>query len=1060
MKGLVGWFAHNPIAANLLAVLLVVAGLISMQTLRQEVFPEFSADRVSVTVVYPGASPEEIEESINVPIEEEVYSLDGIKRVISTSTEGVGAVTIEVEPGEDPRRVLDDVKTRVDAIDNFPEEAERPIIQEVTLRRQVLDVAISGPADELTLRRAGERVRDEISALPGITLVELSSVRPYEISIEVSEQALRRHGLSLEQVAQAVRTSSIDVAGGTIKTEAGAILLRTEGRAHEGHEFEQIVVMTEPSGARVTLGEVAQVIDGFADTDQSVRFDGEAGVIVKVYRIGDQSALAIGKTVAEYVEAAADSMPHGVNMTVWMDNSRLLKDRMDTLVRNLSSGLILVFIVLALFLRFRLAFWVTLGIPIAFLATLMVMPITDTSINMLSLFAFILVLGIVVDDAIVVGENIYRKQREGLRGVQAAITGAREVAVPVTFAVLTTIAAFTPMLALPGTTGRIWRIIPMVVIPALLFSLVESKLILPAHLSHDHAAREHRGLAGLWVRFQSRFSDGMERFSTRLYSPVLRLATRWRYATVALAIAAMALSVGAISGGFVKLVFFPAVEADNVVAIVRMPQGTPASVTSKALDQIERAAERVRADLDSEFGAGGTVRHVLASVGEQPFRTDQNRNGGAAGGGFSGSHLGEINLELAPTEHRTVTAADIERRWRDAAGPIPGAEEVIFTSSLFSAGEAINVQLAAADLDVLRAAADDLKARLAEYAGTYNISDSFREGKREVKLSIKPSAEALGLTLADLGRQVRQGFYGEEAQSIQRGRDEIKVMVRYPEAQRRSLGDLESMRVRTPAGDEVPFGSVAEAEIGRGWSTIQRTDRRRTVNVTAEVDVSVANAKEIADDLSANVLPDLVAARRGLAWRFEGEQQEQADTLAGLARGGLLALLAIYALMAIPFKSYLQPLVVMSAIPFGVIGAILGHLMLGLELSVLSLCGIVALAGVVVNDSLVLVDYVNQQARAGGSIVDAVREAGVARFRPIMLTSLTTFAGLTPMLLERSVQAAFLIPMAVSLAFGVLFSTLITLLLVPAGVLILDDLQRLAARLFGSKAEPERAPIA
>jgi multidrug efflux pump subunit AcrB len=1046
VKGLVSWFTTNPVAANLLMVFLVVGGMVSLSSIKQEIFPEISADMVSVGVVYPGASPEEIEESICVPIEEEVHTVEGVKKVTSVATESAGAVTIEVRAGEDARRVLDDVKTRVDAIDSFPEEAEKPIIQEVTLRRQVLDVAVSGPADERTLRRLGEQVRDEIAELPGITQVEMYAVRPYEVSIEVSEPALQRFGLTFSDVADAVRRSSLDVPGGSVRTDGGEILLRTEGRAYRGPEFERVPLLTLPDGTRLTVGDVANVDDGFAETDQSARFDGDPAVLIKVYRTGDQSALELGRLVRGYVDEAGAHLPEGITLTVWLDNSRFLKERLDTLLRNGRSGLFLVFLLLALFLRFRLAFWVTIGIPISFLGTLMVMPMTDTSVNMLSLFAFILVLGIVVDDAIVVGENIFRKQREGLKDTDAAITGAREVAVPVTYAVLTTVAAFSPMMMLPGMTGRIWRIIPMVVIPALLFSLVESKLILPAHLRHSPSERKPRAWAGLWARFQGTFADGLEAFSVRLYRPALRFALEWRWLTAGTAVAALALTGGLVFGGFVKLSFFPPVEGDNVVALITMPQGTPAAVTERAVRRIEAAAEELRAELD------GNIQHTLASIGEQPYRVDQSRNGGGSAESFSGAHLGEVNLELISPDDRTVPAEEIERLWRERTGPIPDAVELVFTSALFSAGEAINVQLSGRDIDELRLAADELKARLGEYPGTYNITDSFRAGKQELVLGIEPGAEALGLSLSDLGRQVRQGFYGEEAQRIQRGRDEVKVMVRYPADQRRSLGDVESMRIRTPAGDEVPFSSVATAELGRGFASINRTDRRRTINITAEVDLSVANANEIATSLSEETLPKLLATHRGLTWRFEGEQMEQQDTLASLGKGFLLALLAIYALMAIPFKSYVQPLIVMSAIPFGVIGAVIGHILLDIELSVLSMCGMVALAGVVVNDSLVLVDYVNRGVARGESWLEAVNEAGVARFRPILLTSLTTFAGLLPLLLERSVQAAFLIPMAASLAFGVMFSTLVTLVLVPAGLLMMGDLQRTGRAIWGRTA--------
>ena len=1049
-RGIVAWFASNPVAANLLMVLILAAGLVSLPGIRQEVFPEFSANVVTASVVYPGAAPEEVEESICVRIEEEVYAIEGVKRILSTAAEGAGAVSIEVASGYDVRRVLDDVKAAVDGIDTFPEEAERPVVSEVTLRKQVLYVAIAGDAPERVLHRLGEEVRDDLAALEDVGQAELYGVRPYEVSIEVGEADLQRNGLSFQQVADAVRRSALDVPGGGIKTQSGEVLLRARGRAYRGEEFERLAVLTRADGTRVELGQVARVVDGYADSSRIVRFDGKPAVLVAVFRTGEQSALGVGSAVKRYVAEAGQRLPEGVELTIWRDDSRFLRERLDTLLSNARSGLILVFLVLALFLRLRLAFWVTLGIPISFLGTLAVMPLLGASINMLSLFAFILVLGIVVDDAIVVGESVYNKQSEGLTGLRGSIQGAREVAVPVTFAVLTTVVAFLPMLGLEGLTGRIWRIIPAVVIPALLFSLIESKLILPAHLAHGGAepSGPRRAWLGLWDRVQRRFADGLVWVARSVYRPSLELLLRWRWTTAAGALAIFLLTVGLVVGGHVKLTFFPPVEGDNVVALLTMPRGTPVDVTARAVARIEAAALELSAELDgaSPQGEPEVVRHMLTSVGEQPYLTEQSRNGGRTGERFEGEHLGEVNLQLSSSEVRDVTAAEIARRWRERVGGVPDAVELVFTSSLFSAGKPIDLQLSGRDIDTLTAAARALQARLADYPGVYDIADSFRAGKAELTLRIRPGAESLGLTLSDLGRQVRAAFWGEEAQRIQRGRDEVKVMVRFPADERRSLADLEAMRIRTPGGAEVPFREVAEVVPGRGFASIARTDRERTVHVTAEVDSAVANANEILDDVTANVLPDLLAEHRGVSWAFAGERKEQSETLSSLARGFALAILGIYALMAIPFKSYLQPLVVMTAVPFGLVGAVLGHVLVGIEVSILSMIGAVALAGVVVNDSLVMVDFINREREAGHSLAGAVRAAGVQRFRPILLTSLTTFAGLLPMLLERSVQAAFLIPMAVSLAFGVLFSTAISLVIVPCGTVMLEDVRALLTR--------------
>ena len=1055
--GLIGWFAKNSVAANLLLLLVIVAGFFSYTSkVKKEVFPEFSVDMITVTVPYLGAAPEEVEEAICARIEERVADLETVKRVRSTATEGVGTVIIELLDGVDTRDALDDVKTRVDAIDTFPEETEKPIIQEAVLRRQVLSIAISGDADERTLRRLGEQVRDEVSALPEITQVELVAARPYEISIEVSEENLRRHGLTLDQVARAVRRSSLDLPGGSVKTEGGEILLRTDGQAYRGREFEDLVLLNRPDGSRLTLSQVATVIDGFAESDLAARFDGQPAVLVQVYRVGDQDVTVVADSAKAYVETARARMPEGIGLTIWQDDTVLLKSRLDTLVKNGRAGLFLVLLVLTLFLRLRLAFWVSVGIVVSFMGAFWLMPPLDLSINMISLFAFIIVLGIVVDDAIVVGENIYRHLQMGKRGLEAAIEGVREVAVPVTFSILTTVAAFAPLLLIGGTTAKILRNIPLVVISVLLFSLVEALLILPAHLKHlDRRPKLLAPLLAFTERAQRPTVRMLEWLIERVYRPLLDRALEWRYATVAIGVSVLMLTVGLIASGRIRFSFFPPVEADNLVVYLTLPQGTSVDKTTEILSNIEESARQLEREM-TDSGDANPFRHTLTTIGDHPFRGRQSRF--VFRNAIASSHLGEINIELAPAEDRTITASELTRRWRELTGPVPDAVELVFVSSLFSTGEAINIQLAGPDLDELRRAAEELKLAIAKYPGVEDITDSFRAGKQEVKLEVTPQAESLGISLSDLARQVRQAFYGEEAQRIQRGRDEVKVLVRYPESERRSLANLEQMRVRTPSGDEVPFSVAGRMELGRGYATIVRTDRNRTVSVTADVDLETANANEILAAVQADVLPRLLADYRGLSYTLEGEQQQQRETLGGLRQSFILALFIIYGLLAIPFRSYVQPLIVMSAIPFGLIGAVAGHMLVGIDLAILSVFGMVALTGIVVNDSLVLVDFINRAYRAGTPLHRAVREAGETRFRPIVLTSLTTFAGLTPLLLERSLQAQFLIPMAISLAFGVLFATGIILILVPVGYYILEDFQKIARRIFGLD-EPE-APVA
>ena len=1054
MKGAIEWFARNGVAANLMMVFIMMSGIIAVTTVREELMPEIELDRISIQVPYLGAAPEEVEEAVTIRIEEAIQGLDGIKQIQSTAAEGMGTVIVELELGADARKVVDEVKSSVDAITTFPVEAEKPIIRELTSRMQVADIAIFGDVDLFTLKATAERVRDELTAIPGITQVEIVSAPPYEISIEVSEVALRRHGLTFDQIADAVRRSSLDMPGGSVRTEGGEILLRTLGQAYRGEEYENLVVWTRADGSRLRVGDVATVVDGFAETDQFARFDRTPTMMVSVFRTGDQSAIELGEMTHAYIDEAQTRLPDGLSLTIWQDSAEALSGQLALMLRTGATGFVLVFIALALFLDLRLALWVSLGIPISFLGAIALMPSLDVSINVMSLFAFVTVLGIVVDDAIIVGENIFRHQEEHGEGLRGSIEGAQEIAKPVIFAVLTTVAAFTPLLFVPGMMGKIFRVIPLIVIPCLLFSLIESLGILPAHLSH----LKKQGPPGVWRRFQGLFANGLKLFIRRVYQPTLEFGLRWRYLTAAVGIATLILTGGMVLGGWTSFHFFPSIEADVMAASITLPQGTPASVTSAAVEKLEVGAARLRARLLEETGQD-YFRHVAASVGDQPMSS----RGGPMGPMLSlaAAHVGEVAVELAPSEMRVYTSEQLGLMWRELTGPIPEAVDVDFAMSMMTPGDDIDVQLAGPNTDDLRAAADDVKRRLAEYAGVFEISDSFRAGKEEIQLSIRPAAQTLGLTLQDLGRQVRQAFYGEEAQRIQRGRDDVRVMVRYPRDDRRSLGDLENMRVRTPNGGEVPFSQVAVVESGRGFASIRRVDRNRAVNVTASVDAAVTSAGQVVSDLEARILPEVLASYPGVFYSFEGAQAEQVDAVAGLQLGFILALLMIFALLAVPLRSYVQPLIIMSAIPFGLVGAVWGHFIMGLDVTMMSMFGLVALSGVVVNDSLIMVDFINRKRRLHLDIATAVREAGVNRFRPILLTSLTTFVGLVPLMTSKSFNAAFMVPMAVSLAFGVLFATFITLMLVPTAYLILDDFQRTMRTLFG-RPEPVdvEAPVA
>ncbi len=1051
MKRVVAWFATNSVAANLLVMMVFTGGLLTLPGIKQEIFPEFDTDLVSVSVTYPGASPEEIEETINVRIEEKISGLEGVKKITSTAVENVGAVTVQAQTGTDPRELLDDVKSRVDSIDTFPEEAEEPVVSEVAMQYHVISVAVSGDADERTLKRLADQVRDELSAMPEISQVELVGARPYEIAIEVSEEALRRYGLSFDEVATTVRRASLDLPGGSVREGSGEILLRTKGQAYVGADFERLVLRTRPDGSRLLLGSVAKVRDAFAETDQGARFDGHPSVLLDVFRVGEQSALDISQAVQDYVARQGPRMPPGIRLTTWNDEAAILRSRLSTLVNDGVQGLLLVFVNLALFLQMRLALWVTFSIPMSLLGALWLMPSLDVSINLLSLFCFIMVLGIVVDDATVIAENVYKKKEEGRRGLDAVIAGASELATPVVFGVLTTCAAFLPMAWLPGATGKIMRVFPLTVIPALLFSLVDSQLALPAHLRHvvEHDEKPAHGIAARWHRVQDACNRLLQHLVDDWYRPSLERALEWRYATVAGAFSIVGITIAAVVGGWVGMTWFPEADADNVVALLTMPQGTPKEVTSGVLARLEASAERVREEMQAEYPTeGGPFRHLLTSLGEQPYRAAQRQHAGQSGGGSSGgAHLGEVNVQLASAEERRFDSAEVARRWREQTGPVPDAVELLYTASLFNPGPPIAIQFASSHLQDLRDSSARLKAALEGYPGVYAVTDSFRPGKQEMRIAIRPEGEALGLTLADLARQVRQGFYGEEVQRVARGREDIKVMVRYPEDRRRTLSTLEDMRVRTPSGAEVPFSTVARVERGRGFAIIERSDRRRVVTVSAEVDAGVANANQIVADLQASVLPQLVSDYQGLTWDFEGEQREQREALSSMVAGLGVSLVMIFGLMAIPLKSYVHPLMVMSAIPFGLVGAVFAHWLFGRDLTFLSLFGIVALVGVIVNDSLVLVDYINERRAEGRDVREVVRAAGPARFRAIFLTSSTTFIGLVPIVAERSLQAQFLVPMAISLGFGSVAATFISLVLVPCLYLIVEDARDwLAAR--------------
>ncbi|MBU0991072.1 MAG: efflux RND transporter permease subunit [Proteobacteria bacterium] len=1037
MKGIISWFADNHVAANLLMMFLILAGVVTGGNTKIEVFPEFSLDRISITAVYPGASPEEVEDAIIRKIEESVAGLAGIKRIDSTAKEGIAAIVIEVIKDWDVKELLDEVKSEVDRITTFPKEMEKAVVRELTRRSQVINVAVYGEAPESTIKFITEKIKDDITNLPGITLAELFGIRTGEIHVDISEKTLRKYNLTLGMVAEAIKKSSLDLPAGSVKTEEGEILVRTKGRKYDAGEYDTVPVITRPDGTRVTLGMIATINDGFEDVDLVTQFQGKPAAVIQVFRVADQNALDVVAATRAYIDEIRPSLPEGVDIGFFKDQSVVLKGRIKLLLTNMLYGLVLVSLILAVFLNIKLAFWVTLGIPISFLTGMWLLPQFDVSINMISLFAFIMVLGIVVDDAIIIGENVYKKMEQGLPTIEAAKKGAREMGMPVLFAVLTTIAAFYPLLMGTGNMGKVMRNIPIVVIVVLVGSLVESLFILPAHLART------RHVEKLTEKKTGRIPGMLQNFIGGPYKNAISFCVKWRYITMASAFLLLFLAIGTLKGGFLKFTFMPVVESDEIVCSLTMPSGTPFEHTTKIAWDLEKKAREVisEADKNRHNDAPSLFEHSVTFVGMHMA----GRGPGAKGDDVSGN-LAQITIQLLDGEQRDVSAALLASKWREKAGIIPGAESITFQSVLFSPGNPIEVHLSMEDHDQLVSAAAELKQELGNYPGVFDISDSFLSGKQEIQLNLKESAESLGLTLSDLALQVRNAFYGAEALRVQRGKDEVKVMVRYPASERKSVDNIEEMRIRTPGGAEVPFRDVAEVTVKQGYASIERAQRRRVIKVYADVDESMTNANDVRKNLSENSLVKLKENYPGLRYDMEGQGKEQEESMADVKNGFIISLFIIYALLAVPFKSFSQPFVVMSAIPFGIVGALLGHIIMGFNLSILSMFGIVGLTGVVVNDSLVLIHAINQLRDEGESIGNAVIRAGMMRFRAIILTSLTTFAGLFPMILEKSYQAKFLIPMAISLGFGVLFATGITLLIIPCGYVVLMDILMIKER--------------
>ncbi len=1031
MKNLLAWFIRQGVPTNLLMLGLLFAGILGGMTITQKVFPELSLDRVEIRVDYPGATPDEVESSIVQPIEEQIGGIEGIREVVGVAAEGQGIVTVELISGEDVRKRLEEIKAEVDRITTFPREAERPEIRELTNRHRVIELVVHGAADEASLRELAYQVKSDLVLQPEISFVEVVGVRDYEVAIEFSSERLRELGLSLTEVADRVGAASLELPAGRLVTADGEIRVRTLGRNFDRRDFERLPLIARPDGTQIQLGDVAVVRDGFRDLDLVTRFNGQPAAIVRVYRIGDEQVLRLVDAVEHYVnEELRPQLPEALSVRIWRDDAEELKNRMRLLLKNGALGLFLVFVTLTLFLDLRLALRIASSIAITFVGALAFMNLFGVTINQMSLFGFILAVGIVVDAAIVTGENVFGQAERGRAGIPGTIAATTRIAPPVVFAVSTTIAAFLALIFIPGLMGQFMRDASSVVVIVLTVSLVTALLILPRHLSQVNWQRPAAVPGSAHIeRARSRVARDLQRFTDTQLTRAVRLAIANPGITLCAAIGSVVLAVGLIANDLVRVTFFPTIESRYVTAEIELEEGVSAERTLALAEHLARIADDVADELQQRHRLEQPpVLGTLVSVGRSlmlPPPTGVTLQ-------LVEGHKASVSVELTRPGQRPFTGIAFEQLWRERTGVIPEARVLRFSARMVNLGEPVQVELSARDQESLDEAVARLKAHLTQTDGVLEVRDDQDRGKRELRLRLTDSGHHLGLTVSDLARQSRAALFGEEALRVQRGRDEVRVYTRLDERDRADLGLLEHYRIKTPSGALVPLGEVAELSWGQTPSTLQRRNGRRIVTVSANIDLAITTGQQVNETLAQRFLPELAADLPGLLYDFGGEQREQGDVGSRLLRNFLLALFAIYVLIAIPFRSYVQPLIVMAAIPFGLVGAVVGHLLLRLDMTVLSMFGIVGLSGVVINGSLVMIDFINEEYDRGRTWSDAVLEGVRSRFRPVLLTAITTFLGVFPLILERDIQAQFLIPLAVSIGFGVLFGTAILMLVVPA----------------------------
>ncbi len=1046
MRSIVSWTVRNMPAMNTLVIAILLVGGLAFASMRREVFPEFDLEIVLVTVPYPGATPAEVEEGICQKVEEACRSVAGIKKITSVAQEGMGFCVFELQESvKDVQKTLGEIRSEVERIPSMPELAEDPKIEQVTLRTAAIKVGVLAPAGrpwdtaaELELRDVAELVRDDLLALPAVSAANLLGARDYQIDIEISEETLRKYGLSLQKVAEIVRRENLELPGGTIRSERGEIMLRGKNKRYVGAEIAKLPLVTLPDGLVLTVGDLGTVRDEFADVASLNQINGRPGMVISIDRSSGEDLLAMVAAVKKYVATA--KLPEGYEFAIWADQSIDVRDRLEMLIENGLQGLVIVFVMLALFLDLKIAFWVAMGIPFSMLGTGALMFATDQTLNMLSMFAFLMAIGIVVDDAIVVSDNVDRHRRMGKSLVAAAIDGTVEVVPSVISSVLTTVITFLPLCFVSGVMGKFIAVMPFAFISTLLVSLAESTLVLPGHLAHEKnlvftiigvVLYPLKLLLPVVAWLQRACDGGLKWFVKHVYAPALEVALDNRLSVLAGAACILLVALGIVRSGVTPFLLFPKIDANRLLAKVVYPDGTPASVAEEATGRLERAAVAAARTLSPQ--GRPIVELVHRAVGQVAAQGEIGPNAR-----MSGSHVGAVAVELVDGQERTVTSEQFISEWRRLAGEFSGTESLVFgTENIGPGGKTIEFKLlAAADPESVRqleSAVERCKTWMAQYPGVIDIDDDSRPGKWEYQIKVKPKAEAMGVSLADLAGTIRAAFYGEEVMRLQRGRHEVKLMVRYPQAERRTLATLDEIRVTGPDGVKRPIGELADVTVDRGYSEINRLGQKRSITVTADIDVakSTLTSSQVIADMEARLMPAFKTEFPAVRVRWEGQREQSNESLRSLGVGFVVALFAMFVLLTMEFKSYFQPFLILAAIPFGIAGAVFGHALMGMPLTLFSMFGLVALAGVVVNDSICLIDFINLRVREGHPLRAALREAGCLRFRPVMLTSITTIGGLLPLLLEKSFQAQFLVPMATSMAFGLMMTTFLVLILVP-----------------------------